>query len=95
MFEELYKQLFENFEIISFEKGNSDGTDIITFVYKLSSNGVEMTQNQKMFFTDDATVAITYMSVSGDYDEAFEQSAQTIKVIPSETVEEAAAEAAE
>ncbi|MCI7472558.1 MAG: hypothetical protein MSB10_02630 [Clostridiales bacterium] len=64
----------------SFEKTKVDGVDAIICSYDVDLNGVEMVGTQYYLFGKNFTDVITFTSVSGDYDNDFEDIAQSIAV---------------
>ena len=64
----------------SFEKTTVGGVDAIVCSYGVGMNGVEMVGTQYYLFGKDFTDVITFTSVSGDYDDDFEDIAQSITV---------------
>lgn len=82
LMEEYYGTIFEGFEKISrFEKTKISGADAIIMEYDMSVADVIMTQTQYMLIGDGYVAVVTYTSVSGDFDNEFEISAQTIKLL--------------
>ena len=66
--------------MLSFEKTTVGGVDAIVCSYDVSLSGVEMVGTQYYLFGKDFTDVITFTSVSGDYDDDFEDIAQSITV---------------
>ena len=64
----------------SFEKTTVGGVDAIICSYGVGMNGVDMIGTQYYLFGKDFTDVITFTSVSGDYDDDFEDIAQSITV---------------
>ena len=64
--------------MLSFEKTTVGGVDAIICSYGVSVNGVDMIGTQYYLFGKDFTDVITFTSVSGDYDDDFEDIAQSI-----------------
>lgn len=82
VFEQMYASLFgDGFgESKKFEKTKIDGVDAVVYSYTMSVNGVDMEQTQVIVFMADKTTTITFTSVSGDYDDAFSTSINSIKI---------------
>ena len=66
--------------LLSFEKTTVSGVDAIICSYGVSVNGVDMIGTQYYLFGDTFTDVITFTSVSGDYDDDFEDIALSIVV---------------
>lgn len=76
-----YQNMFKGFSSVGFENITLDGHDAIKYSYKMEMSGVKMIQTQILLFLDAKTVIFTFVSVSGDYDKAFEQSIESIKAV--------------
>ena len=63
-----------------FEKTTVGGVDAIICSYGVSMNGVDMIGTQYYLFGKDFTDVITFTSVSGNYDDDFEDIVQSITV---------------
>ena len=66
--------------MLSFEKTTVGGVDAIVCSYGVDMNGVDMIGTQYDLCGKDFTDGITFPSVSGDYDNDFEDIAQSITV---------------
>ena len=64
--------------ITDFEKTTVDGVDALRCSYQVTTSGVTMTGTQYYVFGEDYTDIITFTSVTGAYDTAFEQCAASI-----------------
>lgn len=81
MIDSYYTSSFEGYNgMRSFEKTTVGGVDAIVCSYGVGMNGVEMVGTQYYLFGKDFTDVITFTSVSGDYDDDFEDIAQSITV---------------
>lgn len=67
----------ENFEYETFEK---DGYKLVTAKFNVEFNGVAMHQKLCLFLFDGKAVNVTFTSVSGEFDEAFEQALQSVQI---------------
>lgn len=80
-FDTYYENLFKAFEGSNgFEKTTIDGYDTILYSYNMSINGVDQSGVQVMIFGDTFTDFITFTSVSGDFDDAFADAADSITI---------------
>ena len=81
MIDSYYTSSFEGYNgMRSFEKTTVGGVDAIVCSYGVGMNGVNMVGTQYYLFGKDFTDVITFTSVSGDYDDDFEDIAQSITV---------------
>ena len=76
-----YVQVFAGFErSTAFEKMKIDGVDVLKYSYEITAFGVLQRQTQYLFFGSTYSDIITFSSVSGDFDEAFLQVVQSVKI---------------
>lgn len=81
LLDNLYSQTFTGFGgSTRFEKTVIGGKDAILYALTLTQNGVAMNMLQVMIFGSTYTNCITFTSVSGDFDSAFEAMIGTISV---------------
>ena len=76
----IYQNLFAGFESLSFEKTTVGGVPAIVYAYRVGNGGLRMVQKQYVLFTGTSTDIVTFTSVTGKYDDAFQACAQTISV---------------
>lgn len=76
---EQYSKALDGFtDVDVYEQYDVDGIPVIRTSYTVVVDDVSMTQTQVIVFYEGGTCAITYTSVSGDFDEAFEESIASI-----------------
>lgn len=75
------KTLFEDYEgCQNYKKYTIDGCDAVTYNHTITVSGVDVDQTQVVVFADD-TVIMTFTSITGKYDEAFQKAIDSIKVV--------------
>ena len=80
-FEQLYNALVPGFEGIAvFEKTKIGANDMLLAGYTLTVEGISMEQLQLIIFGDTFTDVVTFTSVSGEFDDAFESCMKSIQV---------------
>lgn len=78
--ESTYTALFGSIENFTYEAKNEDGYDLVTVTFDVTYNGVPMHEKSCSYFFSGKSVTISFTSVSGEFDEAFEQSLQSIQI---------------
>lgn len=78
--ESTYTTLFGSIENFTYEAKNEDGYDLVTVTFDVTYNGVPMHEKSCSYFFSGKSVTISFTSVSGEFDEAFEQSLQSIQI---------------
>lgn len=75
----VYQNLFVGFESLSFEKTTVGGVPAIVYAFRMVHD-VTMVQKQYVLFTGTSTDIVTFTTVTGKYDDAFQACAKTISV---------------
>lgn len=78
--ESTYTALFGSIENFAYEAKNEDGYNLVTVTFDVTYNGVPMHEKSCSYFFSGKSVTISFTSVSGEFDEAFEQSLQSIQI---------------
>ena len=78
--ESTYTALFGSIENFTYEAKNEDGYNLVTVTFDVTYNGVPMHEKSCSYFFSGKSVTISFTSVSGEFDEAFEQSLQSIQI---------------
>ena len=78
--ESTYTALFGSIENFTYEAKNEDGYDLVTVTFDVTYNGVPMHEKSCSYFFSGKSVTISFTSVSGEFDEAFEKSLQSIQI---------------
>lgn len=78
-----YQQTIAGFQGSTFfEKKQQDGFDIVIYKFDVDHKGVQMKTTQCVVFCADRINVVTFTSVSGKYDEAFQACLESLKVNP-------------
>lgn len=83
--EEALKQEFTSsfgeYKNFKYDKKQYDGYDLVTVSLDITYSGINMHVSGYTYFIDGKSVAVTFTSVSGEFDAAFETAASGIRVI--------------
>lgn len=79
--EEAYRTLVGAFvRSINFETIRIDGLDTIKYAYEISVSGSTQLQTQYIIFGDTFSYILTFTHVSGDFDDAFQKTVESIRI---------------
>lgn len=75
------KTLFEDYSgCKNYKQFKIDGCDAVTYDHTITVSGAEVSQRQVAVFADN-TVIITFTSITGNYDDAYQKAIDSIKVV--------------
>lgn len=81
LLDEVFSNTVAGFEkSTAFEKMKIDGVDVLKYSFEITTSGVHQTQTQYWILGSAYMDVISFTSVSGNFDEAFEQSFQSLKI---------------
>ena len=75
-----YEALFGNIENYKYEQKKIAGTDAVVVEFGLSYYGVNIHETVYSYFLSGRTVSVTFASVTGEFDQAFQKAAESIKI---------------
>lgn len=78
--ESTYTTLFGSIENFTYEAKNEDGYDLVTVAFDVTYNGVPMHEKSCTYFFSGKSVTISFTSVSGEFDDAFDQAQKSIQI---------------
>ena len=76
-----FTQAFGSIENFKYENSENDDYKTVTTDFDVTYNGVAMHEKACTFFFSGKSVVVTFTSVSGEFDAAFEQTLQSIQIV--------------